>query len=89
MAVFLFRVMMDRLTSLSYKNSKGDFSGSHFKGKYNHKYSQRSTAVDSCLLLVSLLDLFEVQQLSVLSFGRTESCAKLEISFVLPHFGSG
>lgn len=60
MAVFLLRVMMDSLTSLSYKNSRGDFSGSHFKGKYNHKYPQRSTAVDSCLLLVSLWDLFEV-----------------------------
>lgn len=77
---------MDRLTSLSYKNRRGDFSESHFKEKYNHKYSQRSTAVDSCLLFVSLLDLFAVEQLAILSFGRTESSAKLEISLCTPSF---
>ena len=86
MTVFLLTIVMDRLTSLSYKNSRGDISGSHLKEKNNHKYSQRSTAIDSCLLFVSLLALFVVEQLAILSFGRIESSAKLEISLCTPSF---
>lgn len=86
MATFLLRVIIDRLTSLFYKNSRGNISGSHFKEKYNHKYSQRIRAVDSCLLLIPLSDLLEVQQLAILLSGRTESSEKLKISLCTPSF---
>lgn len=75
MATCLLRLQWAGWVSASYRHSIADFSGSHFKAKYNHKTLPECTAIISHALPVALPDL-EVHQLDMLS-GKIESYRKV------------